>query len=147
MAKRKKLSKKQLAVIEDLFSGELDEQTVLDKHQISRYLYNKWLADERFTEQFDERIARSYRQSRLIIARYAPLAAAKLVQLTECDKEETVRKACLDIISLPALSEKRSAASAGSPDAADAQQPLQLSPETAGRLLAALADENANHKA
>ena len=30
-----------------------------------------------------------------------PLAAAKLVKLTEGDKEETARKACLDIISLP----------------------------------------------
>jgi len=99
----KRLSKKQLAVIEDLFAGELDEQAVLEKHRVSRNLYNRWLTDDRFIEQFNERIARAYRQSELIIARYAPLAAAKLVQLTECEKEETARKACLDILSFPTL--------------------------------------------
>jgi hypothetical protein len=34
MAKRKRLQKKQFAVIEDVFSGEVDEQGILDKHKI-----------------------------------------------------------------------------------------------------------------
>jgi len=136
MSRKKALTKKQLAVIEDLFAGELDEQAILDKHKISRNLYHRWLADERFTEQFNGCITRAYRQSELIIARYAPLAAAKLVQLTESDKEETARKACLDIICFPGL------AVAG---AATAKQPCspaaELSPQTASRLLAVLAEE------
>ena len=141
MGKRKNLTKKQLAIIEDLFAGELDEQAVLDKHKVSSNLYNRWLADKRFAEQFNECIARAYRQSELIIARYAPLAAAKLVQLTESDKEETARKACLDIISFPRLAPQFS----GGPST-DSQVPPDLPAETAGRLLAALAEERDDGK-
>jgi hypothetical protein len=52
MAKRKQLNKRQLAVIEDLISGELDERVVLEKHEISRGLFSRWLADERFAGEY-----------------------------------------------------------------------------------------------
>jgi len=142
MSKAKKLSKKQQAVIEDLFASELDEQAVLSKHKVSRNLYNRWLADQRFAEQFNEHIARSYRQSQLIIARYAPLAAAKLVQLTESDSQETARKACLDIISMGSIGDRL----AGTPlvpveDSGSRGGLPDLSAEAASRLLTALADD------
>jgi len=146
MPKEKQLTKKQLAVIEDLFAGELDEQAILDKHNVDRQLYSKWQNDDDFTEQFERRIADAYRQSTVLIARYAPLAAAKLIQLTESDKAETARKACLDIISMPILTanrktqisreESRLAGTQALPD--DTQQ---LSEQTAGKLLALLAEE------
>jgi len=135
MADRKQLGKKQLAVIEDMFRGELDEQAILDKHKISKNIYNKWLTDENFIEEFNRRIAWLNRQSELIIARYASLAAAKLVQLTESEKAETARKACLDIISLP------KPALSNSQKATVEPQTKQLSQATCGRLLAALANE------
>jgi len=130
-----------LAVIEDLFIGELDEQAVLDKHNVRRDVFNKWLADELFVEHFNERIAGSFRQSQLIIARYAPLAAAKLVQLTESESQETSRKACLDIISM-GQPDGRLAGTAGVPvDDKDSQKVVpELSAEAAGRILAALAE-------
>lgn len=159
MGKRKSLTKKQLAVIEDLFAGELDEQAVLNKHRVSRILYDKWLSDECFTRQFTERIGRAYRQSELIIARYAPLAAAKLVQLTESESHETARKACLDIISMisqqylaPQSGPRSAGILAGSnvAGAATAKQTTpstaQLPSETASRLLAALAEETDDGK-
>jgi len=140
MGKRKQLSKRQLAVIDDLFGDQLDEQAVLDKHKLSRNVYNKWLADELFVQQFNQRVASAHRQSELIIARYAPLAAAKLVQLTGSEKEETARKACLDIISLPELAADNSTKQSNSQQAAEPQiQPL--SDQTASKLLAALAAE------
>jgi len=140
MGREKQLTKRQLAVIEDLFSGELDEQAALDKHKVSRNIYNKWLADEQFSEQLRERITSSHRQSELIIARYAPLAAAKLVELTESQNPETARKACLDVISLPqAAAKKTQGTSEGSQ--ADEQDGPQLSDETVSRLLAALTEE------
>lgn len=143
MAKAKQLSKRQLAVIEDLFNGELDEQAVLDKYKVSRKLYYKWLADDAFVEQFDQRIAGAYRQSTLLLARYAPLAAAKLVQLTESEKEETARKACLDIISFPSLASSSADAAPESVKDSKVQKPFpELSPETASRLLALLAEEH-----
>ena len=80
MKKRKKLSKKQLAVIDDLFSGELDEHVVLEKHKVSRNVYNGWLADGLFSSEFDRRIMSAHRQSAALIAKYAPLAAAKLAR-------------------------------------------------------------------
>lgn len=146
---KKKLSKRQLSVIEDLFIGELDEQAVLDKYKVSRNTYNKWLADEHFAEHFDRRIASAYRQSAVLLARYAPLAAAKLVQLTESQSQETARKACLDIISGPSIAAKKTdqpptVALGGQPtqpQTAQTQQLQQITEQTASRLLAALAEE------
>lgn len=138
-------------MIEDLFTGELSEQAILDKYNISRTVFNKWLTDERFVEQFNERIASNFRQSQLIIARYAPLAAAKLVQLTESDKEETARKACLDIISMPssgfgvAVTPAVTVKHTASPEA-EPKYPTVLSEQTASRLLAALAEEQADEE-
>jgi len=143
MAKRKHLSKRQLDVIEDLFVGELTEQDVLDKYKVGRHLYCKWLTDERFAEHLDRRIAASYRRSATYIARYASLAASRLVDLTESDKPETARRACLDIISMQSPGQN----SAGTPTApidnpASAKDgPSQLSAETAGKILALLAEE------
>jgi len=140
MSKTTKLTKRQRAVLDGLFLGELDEQAVLDKHKVSRTLYERWLADERFATEFEERIMHSYRQSRVILARYAPLAAAKLVGLTDSEKEETARKACLDIIALHSPSRadvKQTPTAKRKPDSPTPQ----LSPETASRLLAALAED------
>ena len=139
MAKRTKLSKKQLAVMEDLFSGELDEQAVLDKHKVRRSVYNRWLADGDFVEEFDRRIASAHRQSAALIARYAPLAAAKLVQLTESENQETARKACLDIIFLPRIAAPKTEQSDKAKKDGD-NPDEQLSEATVSRLLAALAE-------
>lgn len=145
MVKRKQLSKRQLAVIRDLFNGELDGQAVLDKHKVSRNIYDKWLADEQFSEQLRERITSSHRQSELIIARYAPLAAAKLVQLTESENQETARKACLDIISLPLAATKKTQVTSESEQAGE-QEGQRLSDETVSRLLAVLAEQEGDMK-
>ena len=139
MDEEKKLSKKQLAVIDDLFSGELDEQALLRKHKVRRSIYNKWQCSQAFTDEFEQRIAALNRQGRLIIARYASVAAAKLVQLTESEGQETARKACLDIINLPQPTGDRANPAEG-PQQDSEQQANQLSPETAARLLAALAE-------
>jgi len=137
MARKKQLSKKQLAVIEEMFSEQFDEQQVLDKHKVSRNVYNKWLADSAFTDEFDRRTASARRQGELIIAKYASLAAAKLVQLTESKSQETARKACLDIISLPSAKKPQGPSET---EQAGEQQP-QLSDETVSKLLAVLAEE------
>ena len=137
MARKKQLSKKQLAVIEEMFSEQFDEQQVLDKHKVSRNVYNKWLADSAFADEFDRRTASARRQGELIIAKYASLAAAKLVQLTESKSQETARKACLDIISLPSAKKPQGPSET---EQAGEQQP-QLSDETVSKLLAVLAEE------
>ncbi len=143
MTEPKRLSKRQLAVLEDLFAGEPNEQSVLDKYKVSRKLYNRWLAEPAFAEQLERYIAAAYRRSAVLVACNAPSAARKLLELTGSDKGETARKACLDIIlmSTPARSAD---APATPPDYSPAQPPL--SDETASRLLAALAEDTATEK-
>lgn len=134
MSVPKRLSRRQLAVIDDLFDTEMPEQDVLDKHKVGAALYRRWLGEEQFCEHFDWRIAHAYREARLILARYAPLAAMKLVHLTNCEKEETARKACLDIVA------PQTAAPAPAAQTETSNSAPELPPETATRLLAALAE-------
>ena len=139
MGGEKKLTPKQLAVINDMFAGRLDEQRVLKKHGISRNIYSKWQRQEVFKEEFKKRVEAAYLQSELILARYITLAAAKLVQLTESENQETARKACLDIISLQGTSGKKKTNDKIGKSKAVLKKPL--SAETCERLLKALAQE------
>jgi hypothetical protein len=140
MARRKYLNQKQLTVLDDLFNSDLDEQAVLDKHKVRRSTYDRWLADKLFAERFKQYVNGQKRRSELLMARYSCLAAAKLVELAASDKAETARKACLDIISLPKLATDNNPKPAESQPAAQPQD-QQLTPQTAHRLLAALAEE------
>ncbi len=146
MTKSNTLTKRQLAVIEDLFAGEKEEQEILDKHNVTPHRYAQWLADERFVECFERRIARAYRESRAILARCAPVAAIRLVNLTECEKEEIARKACLDIISLHASAQTKTPQDTAAPGQEEAGAPNGLSPQALSRLLAALARESHQDK-
>jgi len=137
MQTKSRLTPKQLAVIDDLFAGDSNAQTVLEKRNIARSRFNKWLADENFKAEFIRRIEWLNLQSQAMIVHYASLAAAKLVELTESDKEETRRKACLDIISLSKTTAQKPAAQIQQED----NHQTQISPETASRLLEVLADE------
>ena len=134
MSDTKGITRKQLAVIEDLFAGELDEQQVFEKHRINKRVYDKWLTEENFAGEFDRRIKSAHRQGELIIARFANVAAVKLVALTESANPETARKACLDVINY-----LRQKAQADSDEQPEAEKLPDLPPETASRLLAALA--------
>ena len=136
------LSKKQLSVIDDFFSGDIDTEAVLEKHNITRRLFNKWLGDENFRAEFTRRIDWLNLQSQVMIARYASLAAAKLVSLTDSENQETRRKACLDIISLPRLTAQKQSVS---PDS-DIEPAEVLHPDTASKLLEALAQQKNQQK-
>ncbi len=138
MSSKKQLTKRQFAVIEDLFCGEYDEPSVLEKHKLGRVIYNRWLEEELFAKEISRRVATAHYQSKLLIARYSSMAAARLIQLTESDKEETARKACLDIISLPQPQADDNAALKG---LAAEEDIGELSDETASKLLMVLAEE------
>ena len=139
MSKQNHLNKKQLSLLNDIFEANLDEQELLEKHKININTYHNWLALPGFIAEFDRRIDWLNRKSQALIAKYASLAAAKLIGLTESEKQETARKACLDIISLPKLNQNQTA----DPQENNSQQkPPTLSTQTATKLLAALANEN-----
>lgn len=140
MAKAKPLSAKQLAVIDDLFEGELKEPQILEKHNISRTLYEKWLADEDFHCHLETRMVWEYRRSEIILVRSARQAVSNLMDLTKSKQAETARKACIDVITMRAnfLSGTR----AGLID--NPKPPPEtpnFSPVTAGKLLAVLAND------
>jgi len=140
MRKKNTLTKRQLDVIEDLFAGELDEHAVLEKHNVGARLYSKWQADDAFIEHFEKRIAAAHRQSAAMIAGYAPVAAAKLLQLTQSEKQETARKACLDIIAMQTSGVTPPKPQPPEPDTPD--QPQHLTQKTAAKILEILAEEN-----
>jgi hypothetical protein len=139
MTRQKYLGQRQLAVLDDLFNSDLDEQAVLDKHKVRRNTYDRWLEDKLFAERFKQYVNGLKRRSELLMAKYSCLAAAKLVELTASGKDETARKACLDIISLPKIGpQKTEQADKGKKDSGTPAE--QLPEATASRLLAALAE-------
>ena len=143
MTKAKALSARQLAVIEDLFEGELEEREILEKHKLSRKLYNKWLADETFNCRLDRLAEWENRRSEIMLARSARDAVSNLVGLTKSEQPETARKACLDIITMRANRLAGTPAVPGDNPTPASESP-DLSPETAGKLLAVLAEEKSN---
>lgn len=131
-----KLNKKQLGVVEELFLGNLEEYEIIEKYKLTKRLFHKWMADEVFMNEMESRIRSSRLKGRLLIARYASVAASKLVELTQDEKEETARKACVDIISLPI--ERAQEISADHSDNEKGRQ--SIAPEIASRLLEVLVE-------
>jgi hypothetical protein len=140
----KRLTKRQLAVIEDLVGGEIDEPQLIEKHRLTRRLYRMWMRRDDFIEELWLRMGSAHRQSVFILARYAPMAAAKLIGLTDSDKSETVRKACLDIITasedMPKSLVAQTAENGAEPE--ESGNPPAISAEKASKLLEILAEEN-----
>ncbi len=140
MYKSPQFIKKQLAVIEDLFTSELDEAEILRKHGVKPALYRKWLADEQFKEFCERRLAQAYHSSRVLLARNAYAAAERLIELTKCDQSETARKACLDIIAAQNPSTLNRVSPPNPQTTTETVSLASLSPEIAGRILAVLAE-------
>ncbi|MBN2020003.1 MAG: hypothetical protein JW749_07250 [Sedimentisphaerales bacterium] len=135
MPERNTITKRQQAVLDDLFVERYDENRVLDKHNVSRRLFEKWLSNETFTDEFERRLNAARRQTDLILARCAGFAAVKLVELTDSTNPETARKACLDIITLLRPGSRQPDSTPDDP----ANHPAELPPDVASRLLSALA--------
>ena len=157
MRKAKRLNVRQLAFIGALFGGKLSEEEALKKYNVSRRLYNKWLTDPAFVEEFDRRIAGLHRQNALLIARNASEAMEELMKLIKGKEEstgdsaggspkkpekgETVRKACLDVIKMHLSPRLAAPPKAPEKKATPPPEIPRLSPKTAGKLLAVLAEE------
>jgi hypothetical protein len=97
---RSHLGKVQRAVIKELLESQLPENEVLEKHKVTPWRYKKWLANGLFARLFNARLDARMRQGNLIMLRCFPQAAEKFANLIGSQKEETSRKACVDIITL-----------------------------------------------
>ena len=140
MKECRRLTKKKLAVLEDIFKGELEEQQILEKHNITARRFNQWQNDELFIDALNSRLKAAHNQGAFLLTRYTKTAAVKLSELTDSENAETARKTCLDIIE---LSRKASASGEQKQTEADESPPAaeQLSDATAGKLLAVLAEK------
>jgi hypothetical protein len=132
-----RLGKKQLAVITDIFENTITEVDALAKNHVSKWLYQKWLDNPIFLAELDARFDEALRRSKFLIAHCLPLAVQRLVQLIVSEKEETARKACLDLISLQ-LSEDLQ--NFKNPQKQNKKIHPKLTPEKAARMLAMLAE-------
>jgi hypothetical protein len=140
-----RLTKRQLDVLDDLFTGRDNEQQVLEKHKISQRAYDRWLADANFAAEFERRLQNARRQGELLLARYSALAAAKLIELTQSQTQETARKACLDIITL--LRPDPAKPLSDTPASGELVESAELPPDLASRLLSVLAADPPNNQA
>jgi hypothetical protein len=132
------LSKKQRGVLVDLFSGQFTVQEVLEKRKVTRRTYYRWHAQQYFAAEFKRLLNLARTEHQLVFARYASDIATKLVSLTTAEKEETARRACMDVIANHLRKAKSIDDAKDKP--LDAQLP-ELPPDVASRLLAALANE------
>jgi len=127
------LTKKQKKVMDEIFEGDEDENTVLDNNSVARRTYNVWLTEDAWVQEFDRRVEESRRRTQIIIAKFQPSAAIKLVELTNCDKEQTARQACLDIIQMPRIIEHG--------NIINPAESLQISEETSDKIVELLAKD------
>ncbi len=97
---RRDLNEKQWAVLDDLFYSGLDENAVLKKHNVQRTTYEKWLRQKLFTRQFHEYARSLARRTELAVVKSKTDVLARLVELTRCNKEESARKACQDVLAV-----------------------------------------------
>lgn len=140
MGRRKYLTQRQLAVLDDLFNGELDEQAVLKKHKLRRGTYGRWLGYEVFRERFKQYVSVLVWRGERLLAKKTCSAAKKLAELTGGENTEVARKACLDIMAISkSISQQLNAVKEFGPKE-DMEIP-QLSSKRASQLLALLAED------
>jgi hypothetical protein len=96
----RRLSGRQLAVIDELVDGKMVEQEVLSQHKVGRKLFAKWLADETFVGRLKEQIEFRRLQAQAMLASSTCGAIMKLKELTGSKEDETARKASVDVMRL-----------------------------------------------
>ena len=131
MVKGKYLTKLQRDVINDMFSGEKDEQKILSDRNVGGVTFERWFNNPRFVLEIERRV----QWSELMLLRNKALASKQLAGLIKSDSAsaETARKACLDILKLSRVVDKSDVV--GDKEKSEGE----LTPELAGRVLAAMA--------
>jgi hypothetical protein len=95
----RRLSVKQLGVIEDLAAGKADTEKVLKKHKVGAYVFSGWLKDEMFMEAFRARVDFTMLQQEALAAKCVCAAMRRLTKMTASDDAEAARRACTEIMS------------------------------------------------
>lgn len=96
----KKLSSRQINILNAMFSGDLTLNDILKSCRVSQITYYDWLSDSLFMAAFDKRVDSARAVLTSTLSAYSQAALLALVNLTRSEKTETARKACLDIVKL-----------------------------------------------
>ena len=94
------MSKKMESFITELFDPALSFEEVIENNQLSIKALDKQLKNQSCREEMQSRIETVNLLSKAVLAKAGLTAAEKLAGLACCDKEETARKACIDIMQL-----------------------------------------------
>jgi hypothetical protein len=137
---------RQMGFVEDLFSDKanysIDE--LREKYKIRDTEFQYWLKDKRFIKEIRRRVWWAYQTSEIQVARFAQIAATKLIELTGSQNPETARKACLDIISLLRLQQRQKVIRHISERVERKQEPkeerIELEDDQASRILSILSE-------
>jgi len=125
----------------DVVKSELPIEEVLKEHGISEAEFEDWLVERSFQKQVELRVQAAKFRTALLLAKYAPLAMAKLVGLACSEKEETARKACLDIISLASTESVKNTQREMAEQVNEDEELVNLTEEQASKILGVLAED------
>lgn len=123
-----------------IFAGE-DENNVLKSFGIPQSVYRRWLKSEKYQQKLQEKIEDCQRQAQIMISSYKTVAAAKLIGLISCDKEQTARQACLDVLQMESLISKTK-----EDEKTDETNKLILTSKTAAAITRILASQKAGNE-
>jgi hypothetical protein len=125
-------------IIDDFFERGLSEAQVCDKHGLTVEKLREWCQDSDFKDQVFQRLFAPVSQAWIMLARSAPKTAQRLIELTDCEKPDIARKACLDILTALPWQVQDS----GDNQSDESQGPrLQISDREAVAVMKALANE------
>jgi len=92
------LTKKKKKVAQAVYEGRLSETEIAEQFKISPQLLGKWLQTETFQQELHRLCETSIHETRCIISRFGPTAALQLATLLSSEKDDTVRRAALDLV-------------------------------------------------
>ena len=92
------LTIKQKKVAQAVYEGRLSETEIAEQFKISPQLLGKWLQSETFQQELHRLCETSIHETRCIISRFGPTAALQLATLLSSEKDDTKRRAALDLV-------------------------------------------------
>jgi hypothetical protein len=131
-----KLTKKQIAALDELYSNGGDELAVQQKFNIKYSVWQQWLDDYYFAVEIDRRLQQLQRQADIMLAKFKPMALAMLMSLCQSSSEEVSRKACVELLYLKFSSPTMAGGMPEPPTRCE-----NMSDETASKILELIAEE------
>jgi len=92
----RRVSSKQLRVVDDLIGAKVDEREILRKHKVKGQHFMAWLKDEAFLERLRERVDLAKMQREAVRERTLSAAMRKLLEITESDTKDV--PVCIEIV-------------------------------------------------